>query len=76
MAYKIYKMNLSVNEKQNVDREISPSGNLKGSITEQHHQILKWHEKRLSILTELLKTQEASIKSLAEEVVALKAVSN
>jgi hypothetical protein len=74
MTNKIYKMNLSVNEKQNVNNEISPAGNLDGSVSEQHHQILKWHEKRLGILTSVVKTQEDSIKSLAEELVSLKAV--
>ena len=65
-------MNLSVNEKQNVVNEISPAGNLNGSPMEQHHQILKWHEKRLGVLTSVIKSQEESIKALAEEVVALK----
>ena len=66
-------MNLSINEKTTTEREISPAGNLRGTVIEQHHQILKWHEKRLAVLQAKMIEQETQIRALAEELVALKA---
>lgn len=61
-------MNLTVEEK-----EIKPKGTISGTQREQQWKILNWHEKRLTKLTELLITHEENMKTMATEIVQLKA---